>query len=154
MKALNEYKASSHIVFGGIWRYSTVLQYPRASIWKHSDQILNTGKYPQYREITSATLATVGNHMGTHQIPLDTFGNPEYSNYLLFKRYWISQSEYPSMWVFVAGAPFPPSLPIPSFLPFLPSVLLSTLCAAGLARHRDRYSTAHLQALFLSPVTI
>ena len=25
--------------------------------------------------------------MGTHQIPLHTFGNPEYSNYLLFKRF-------------------------------------------------------------------
>ena len=38
----------------------------------------------KYREIPSAT---VDNHMGTHQIPLDTFGNPEYSNYLLFKRF-------------------------------------------------------------------
>ena len=34
--------------------------------------------YSQYREIP---LATVGNHMGTYQIPLDTFGNPEYWNY-------------------------------------------------------------------------
>ena len=34
-------KPSSHIVFDG----STVLQYPCTTIWKHSDQILNTGKY-------------------------------------------------------------------------------------------------------------
>ena len=40
--------------------------------------------YSQYHQIPSAT---VGNHMGTHQIPLDTFGNPEYSNYRLFKRF-------------------------------------------------------------------
>ena len=40
--------------------------------------------YSQYRQIPSAT---VGNHMGTHQIPLDTFGNSEYSNYLLFKHF-------------------------------------------------------------------
>ena len=40
-----------------------------------------------FREIPSATSAIVGNHMGTHQIPLDTFGNPEHSNYLLFKRF-------------------------------------------------------------------
>ena len=46
--------------------------------------------YSQYREIPSAT---VGNHMGMHQIPLDTFGNPEYSNYLLFKRFlWRTRS--------------------------------------------------------------
>ena len=43
--------------------------------------IHNTVKYPRRPS------ATVGNHMGTHQIPLDTFGNPEYSNYLLFKRF-------------------------------------------------------------------
>ena len=36
--------------------------------------------YSQHREIPSAT---VGNHMGTHQIPLDTFGNHEYSNFFL-----------------------------------------------------------------------
>ena len=34
--------------------------------------------YSQYREIP---LATVGNHMGTYQILLYSFGNPEYSNY-------------------------------------------------------------------------
>ena len=45
------FKPSSHIVFGSIGQYSTVLQYPRATIWKHSDQILNTVKYPQYRQI-------------------------------------------------------------------------------------------------------
>ena len=75
-------------------------------MWKHSDQILNTGKYPQYRQILGIAnrtrfysqyreipSATVGNHMGTHQIPLDTFGNPEYSNYLLFKRFlWRTRS--------------------------------------------------------------
>ena len=61
---------------------------------------MNIVKYPQYRQILGTVnrthfdpqcceipSATVGNHMGTHQIPLDTFGNPEYSNYLLFKRF-------------------------------------------------------------------
>ena len=100
-------KAGSHIIFGCIWWYSTVLQYPRTTIWKHSVQILNTVKYPQYRQIQGIAnrtrsysqyheipSATVGNHMGTHQIPLDTFGNPEYSNYLLFKRFlrWTQSS--------------------------------------------------------------
>ena len=74
-----------------------VLQYPCATIWKHSDQILNTVKYLQYRQILGIAnrthfysqyleipSATVGSHMGMHQIPLDTYGNPEYSNYLLF----------------------------------------------------------------------
>ena len=64
---------------------------------RHWDQILNTGKYPQYRQILGTEnrtrfysqyrkipSATVGNHMGTHQIPLNTFGNPEYSNFLTF----------------------------------------------------------------------
>ena len=93
-------KPCSHIVFDG----STVLQYPRTTIWKHLDQILNTGKYTfntikywvlqiglvsihntvKYPQRPSAT---VGNHIGMHHIPLDTFGNPEYSNYLLFKRF-------------------------------------------------------------------
>ena len=42
--------SSSHIVFGSIWRYSMVLlQYPRTTMCKHSDKILNTGKYHQYR---------------------------------------------------------------------------------------------------------
>ena len=43
--------------------------------------IHSTVKYPRRPS------ATVDNHMGTHQIPLDTFGNPEYSNYLLFKHF-------------------------------------------------------------------
>ena len=43
--------------------------------------IHNTMKYPR------RPLATVDNHMGMHQILLDTFGNPEYSNYLLFKHF-------------------------------------------------------------------
>ena len=63
----------------------------------------NTVKYPRYRQILGTAnrtrfygntvkcnrrpSATVGNHMGTHQVPLDTFGNPEYSDYLLFKRF-------------------------------------------------------------------
>ena len=65
-----------------------VLQYPRATIWKHLDQILKTVKYWVLRiELVSIhntvkyprrPSATVGNHMGTYQIPLDTFGNSEY----------------------------------------------------------------------------
>ena len=45
----------------------------------------NTG-YCEYNSFLFTT-PWIGNHMGTHQTPLDTFGNPEYSNYLLFKRF-------------------------------------------------------------------
>ena len=84
------FKPSSHIVFGGIWLYSTVLQYPRATIWKHSDQILNTVKYPQCRsQILGIANITrfYSQYREYPRQPLDTFGNPEYSNYLLFKRF-------------------------------------------------------------------
>ena len=92
-------KAGSHqylMVFDGIQRYCNTLVQP----FGNTHQILNTGKYLQYRQILGIVnrtrfysqyreipSATVGNHMGIHQIPLDTFGNPEYSNYLLFKRF-------------------------------------------------------------------
>ena len=49
--------------------------------------IHNTMKYPWQPS------ATVGNHVETHQIPLDTFGNPEYSNYLLFKRFFATDTK-------------------------------------------------------------
>ena len=76
-------KPSSHIVFSGILWYSTVLQYPRATIWKHSDQILNTGKYPQYRQILGIAnrtrfysqyreLATIWERIRHRWIPLAT----------------------------------------------------------------------------------
>ena len=43
--------------------------------------IHNIEKYPRWPS------ATVGNHMGMHQIPLDTFGNSDFSNHLLLKRF-------------------------------------------------------------------
>ena len=84
------FKASSHIVFGGIWWHSTVLQYPHATIWKHSHQILNTGKYWVLRiELFLFTIPwnTLGNCLQPYGNTSDTFGNPEYLNYLLFKRF-------------------------------------------------------------------
>ena len=85
-------------IYSSIWQYLTVFNsiaiYPRTTIWKHSDQILNTGKYPQHHQILGIVnrtcfysqyreipLATVGNHMGTHQILLESFSNLKYSNY-------------------------------------------------------------------------
>ena len=90
-------KPSSRIVFGGIQGYCNTIVQPYGNTWIKFWIPANTLKYrqilgianrtrfySQYHEIPSAT---VGNHMGMHQIPLDTFGNPEYSNYLLFKRF-------------------------------------------------------------------
>ena len=90
-------KPSSHIVFGGIQRHCNTLAQPygntHVKFWIPSNT-LNTVKYCVLRielvyihntvKYPRRPSATVGNHMGTHQIPLDTFGNPEYSNYLLF----------------------------------------------------------------------
>ena len=81
------FKPSSHIVFGGIQRYCNTLTQPygnaRIKFWIPSNT-LNTVKYWVLRiELVSIQntvkyprrpSATVGNHMGMHQVPLDTFG--------------------------------------------------------------------------------
>ena len=87
-------------VFDGIQWYCNTLAQPRGNtqikFWIPENTINTVTRihgivnrthfYSQYHEIPSAT---VGNHMGTHQnIPLDTFGNPEYSNYPVCIAVW------------------------------------------------------------------
>ena len=73
------------------------MQYPRATIWKYSDQIFNTGKYSQYRQILGFAnrtrfysqyhklpSATLGNCWQPYGNAPDTLGSPEYSKYLQF----------------------------------------------------------------------
>ena len=89
-------KASSHIVFDGIQWYCNTLVQPHGNTWVRFWILANTLNTVKYRvlqiELVSIhntvkypwqPLVTVGNHMVTHQIPLDNFGNPECSNYLL-----------------------------------------------------------------------
>ena len=65
------------------FEYHQIPQYHQIlGIANRTHFIHNTVKYPR-----RPLVITVGNHMGRHQIPLDTFGHPEYSNYLLFKRF-------------------------------------------------------------------
>ena len=47
--------------------------------------VKRTNFYSQCHEIPSATLSNFWQPYGMHQIPLDTFSNPEYLNYLLLK---------------------------------------------------------------------
>ena len=93
-------KPSSHIVFGGIQQYCNTLVQPygntQIKFWIPANA-LNTIKYwVLQKELISIhntvkdpwrPSAAFGNHMRTHQILLDTFGNPEYLNYLVLKHF-------------------------------------------------------------------
>ena len=82
-------KATSHIVFGGIWWYYTQIKFWIPENIINTVKILGTANrtcvYSQYREIPSAT---IGNHVGTHQLPLESFSKPEYSNYPACTAVW------------------------------------------------------------------
>ena len=94
-------KPSSHIVLGSIWLYSVVLQYPRTTIWKHSDQILNTVKYPQYRQISLGIANRTRLYSQYREIPSVTLGNcwqvqpyGNTSDIQVFDGIWVANIKY------------------------------------------------------------
>ena len=153
MKVLNEYilKASSYIVFGDIWRYSTVCN-TLAQPHGNTHRILNTGKCPQYCQILGIANRTRF-YSKYREIPSATLGNCWQPYGTAYQN--IQQREC-LLQVLPSFPPFP-------FLPSFPSVPLSSLCAARLATaqgslpHCTFASSAvafpcHFVIIFLFPV--